>query len=46
MQKFGRNCNISADFCPALATQYTDPDEIVPVNIDYWPTVACQIWPR
>jgi len=26
--------------------QYTSPDEIKPVSIDHWPTVACQIWPR
>ena len=32
-------------FCPASATQYTDPDDIKPVSIDHWHTVACQIWP-
>jgi len=26
-------------------TQCTDPDDIEPVSIDHWPTVACQIWP-
>jgi len=27
-------------FCPTWVTQYTDPCEIKPVNIDHWPTVA------
>jgi len=26
-------------------TQYTDPDDIKPVNIDNWLIIACQIWP-
>jgi len=25
-------------------TQYTDADEILPVSVDNWSTVACQIW--
>jgi len=29
---------------PAWTTQYSDPDEIKPVSIDHWPTVACQIY--
>jgi len=33
-------------FFPAWTTQYIYPDEIKPVNIDHWPTVACQSWPR
>ena len=33
MQKLGRNCYTSAVFCPALAAQYSDPDEIKPVSI-------------
>jgi len=33
--KFGWNCDISVVFCPALAVQYINPDEIMPVSIDH-----------
>jgi len=45
MWKFRYNCDISAVFAPHGDT-YTDQDEIKPVSIDHWPTVACHIWPR
>jgi len=32
-------------FAFALATQYTNQNEIKPVRIDHWPIVTCQIWP-
>ena len=32
-------------FCFASVTQYSNLDEINPISIDHWLTVACQIWP-
>ena len=33
-------------FCPASATQYSNPGDIKLVSIYHWPTVTCQIWAR